>query len=160
MTTTFLSVARASALACLLFCRAVPLVQAQPLSSPSPGAGTSMSVVLDVAGLRRQLAAPAGAAARFGDGITYRISLPTLHGVQAFVLSETFVVPASDEAGHQRLRTFVGNAEGDNAAGQRVSLVRDRRPILVILKWSKKAGQAMLALLRKKSGASDTCPPT
>ena len=125
MTTTFLSVARASALACLLFCQAVPLVQAQslPLPSPSPGAGTPVPVVLDMSSLRRQLAAPAGAAARSGGSITHRISLPTLHGVQPFVLSETFVVPASDVAAHQRLRTFVGNVEGNNGAGQQVSLV-------------------------------------
>ena len=99
--------------------------------------------------LRRQLAAPAGAAARSGGGITYRISLPTLHGVRPFVLSETFVVPASDVAGHQRLRTFVGNVEGDNGAGQQVSLVLTPDELRADLQ----AGSGSTSLRRAAGGA-------
>ena len=124
MKTRFLSAAQAAPLALFLLLSGLRPAHAQPpAAAKTTSQAVAQAVTLDVAGLRRQLTAPAEASARPGVPVSYRISLPTLRGVQAFVLSETFVVPASDVAGHQRLRTFVGNVEGDNGAGQQVSLV-------------------------------------
>ncbi|GAB3575209.1 M12 family metallo-peptidase [Hymenobacter daeguensis] len=76
-------------------------------------------VALDVALLRQQLAPATGGIAR--PAATYRVSLPTLRGSRPFVLTESFVLPASDAAAQRRLRTFVGHEEG--AAGHRASVV-------------------------------------
>ncbi|SES95518.1 M12 family metallo-peptidase [Hymenobacter actinosclerus] len=89
-------------------------LRAQQLPAPSP-------VALDFAQIRQQLAPPARRSGAPAEPPTYRIVLPTLHGPQAFLLTETFVLPAADAAARQRLRTFVGAAEG--AAEQRIALV-------------------------------------
>jgi hypothetical protein len=78
-------------------------------------------VALDVTQLRQQLAPAAGSSARARQAATYRVGLPTLQGTRFFVLTESFVLPASDAAAQQRLRTFVGSEEG--AAGHRISVV-------------------------------------
>jgi len=80
----------------------------------------AQAVSVDVAGLRRQLTEP-GAGARSQGPPTHRIALPTLNGSRAFVLLETHVLPATDAAAQQRLRTFVGYEE--SAPAHRVSLV-------------------------------------
>ena len=62
-------------------------------------------VVLDLAQVRQQLLPLAN---RSGQPATYRLQLPTPTGPQPLVLTETFVLPATDAAARQRLRTFVG----------------------------------------------------
>jgi len=83
-------------LALLLIANLPLLAQQQP----------ARPVSLDIVGLRQQLAARPGSSAR--QEAAYRISLPTLHGPRAFVLTETHVLPATDAAAQRRLRTFVG----------------------------------------------------
>ena len=126
MTTRFPSAAPAATLAFLLALSGLQPAHAQLPATAQATARTTVqavaqAVTLDLAGLQRQLTAPTGANARPGVLVSYRISLPTLRGVQSFVLSETFVVPASDVAAHQRLRTFVGYEANDPA--HRVALV-------------------------------------
>ena len=86
-----------------------------------PRPGPARRVAVDVPRLRQQLAAAPGASNRARQAATYRISLPTLRGAQEFVLTESFVLPATDAAAQQRLRTFVGYEVA--APAHRVSVV-------------------------------------
>ncbi|WP_052732263.1 zinc-dependent metalloprotease [Hymenobacter terrenus] len=97
-----------------------PLAMAQGLSP-------ARQVPLDVASLRRQLTSPTDAGARRGPDGAYHVSLPTLRGPRVFALIETHVLPASDAAARQRLRTFVGYDE--QTPTHRVSLVLTPRQL-------------------------------
>jgi len=54
------------------------------------------AVTLNLTQLRQQLAPALGSTAHPGEASTYRISLPTLQGNQAFLLTETHILPATD----------------------------------------------------------------
>ncbi|MBJ6110670.1 hypothetical protein JAO73_16725 [Hymenobacter sp. BT523] len=86
-----------------------------------PQPGPARRVALDVALLRQQLAPAPGAGVAARQAATYRVSLPTLAGVQPFVLTESFVLPAADAAAQRRLRTFVGHEV--SVPAHRVSVV-------------------------------------
>ncbi|UOQ97696.1 zinc-dependent metalloprotease [Hymenobacter sp. 5317J-9] len=92
---------------------AAQILRAQP--------GPARRVALDVALLRQQLAPAPGASVRARQATAYRVSLPTLGGERTFVLTESFVLPATDAAAQRRLRTFVGYETGRPA--HRISIV-------------------------------------
>ena len=69
-------------------------------------------IALDLTQVHQQLT-PVASRARAGQPATYRLQLPTPQGAQPFELTETFVLPASDPAARQRLRTFVGYQASD-----------------------------------------------
>jgi hypothetical protein len=88
-------------------------------------AATTQRVALDLRQVRQQLVAPTGVAARSGPAPTFRISLPTPQGGRAFVLTETFVLPADDPAARQRLRTFIGYEAANPARRVALTLTAD-----------------------------------
>lgn len=104
----------------LLGCVVVLLPGHPTLAQKNP---TAQVVSLDMPLLRRQLTPPAAR----GSRPTYRLQLPTLRGSRPFVLTESFVLPATDTVAQQRLRTFVGYEDG--APDHRASVVLTPRAL-------------------------------
>ncbi|SHK59229.1 M12 family metallo-peptidase [Hymenobacter psychrotolerans] len=143
--------ASAAAITFLLIWLAALVGSAQPGAAQQPSA---RRVTLDVDQIRRQLTADAGTAARPGPPAPHRISLPTLRGSRAFVLTETHVLPASDAAARRRLRTYVGYEE--NAPRHRVSVVLTPRSLTAQLL----AGEQSASLRPAPDGAGYLLQPT